>query len=236
MFNQYQKYIFIIVCTISSFWLISCGNSKRDKAFNEVKNAGNNVPTDLNGIKGVQIGNQVWSAQNLSVSTFKNGEDIFHAQTEEQWETAGSEGVAAWCYYNNDSANGTKYGKLYNWYAVNDSRGLAPEGWHIPSSEEWTTLSDHLGGDDVAGLKLKSDTGWADKGNGNNIVGFSAMPGGYRYFGGLFFNAGLDGGWWTSTESGEGFAMLRYLYSVHTNVFTNRLNCKLGMSVRCVQD
>lgn len=236
MLNKPHKYFFIIMYVITGFCLISCGNAKREKAFKEVKNARTNTETDLNGIKGVQIGNQVWSAQNLSVSTFKNGELIFHAQTEEQWETAGSEGVAAWCYYNNDSVSGKKFGKLYNWYAVNDARGLAPEGWHIPTSEEWTTLSDFLGGDDVAGIKLKSDTGWADKGNGNNISGFSALPGGYRYFGGLFFNAGLDGGWWTSTESGEGFAMLRYLYSVHNNIFTNRLNSKLGMSVRCVKD
>jgi len=86
----------------------------------------------------VTIGNQVWMSQNLNVDKFRNGDPIPHAETREEWEKAGENRHPAWCYYDNDSANADKYGKLYNWYAVNDPRGLAPEGWKIPSHEDWT--------------------------------------------------------------------------------------------------
>jgi len=108
----------------------------------------------------VTIGTQVWSTKNLDVATFRNGDPIPQAKTEEEWEAAGDNKQPAWCYYENNTANGTKYGKLYNWYAVNDARGLAPTGYHIPTDEEWTALSTFLGGEDVAGKKMKSSSGW----------------------------------------------------------------------------
>ena len=108
----------------------------------------------------VTIGTQVWTTKNLDVSTFRNGDVIPQASTDEAWEAAGENKQPAWCYYDNDPKNGTKYGKLYNWYAVNDPRGLAPAGYHIPTDAEWTVLSDYLGGEDVAGKKMKSTSGW----------------------------------------------------------------------------
>jgi uncharacterized protein (TIGR02145 family) len=116
--------------------------------------------TDINGqtYKTVVIGTQTWMAENLNVSTFRNGDTIPEANTAEDWKTAGENGQPAWCYYENDPANGAKYGKLYNWFAVNDSRGLAPAGYHIPTNEEWTTLEYYLGND--AGNKMKSTSGW----------------------------------------------------------------------------
>ena len=108
----------------------------------------------------VTIGTQVWMTKNLDVATFRNGDPIPQAKTDEEWEKAGENEQPAWCYYNNDPANGAKYGKLYNWYAVNDSRGLAPSGYHIPSDAEWTRLTDFLGGEKVAGPKMKSKSGW----------------------------------------------------------------------------
>lgn len=108
--------------------------------------------------KTVVIGSQTWMAENLNVSTFRNGDPIPEARTNEEWEKAGKEGKPAWCYYDNDPKNGSKYGKLYNWYAVNDPRGLAPKGWYIPSHDEWTTLENYLG--DHAGKKMKSTIGW----------------------------------------------------------------------------
>ena len=111
-------------------------------------------------IKGVAIGTQVWTTKNLDVATFRNGDAIPQAKTDEEWEVAGNNKQAAWCYYENNTANGTKYGKLYNWYAVNDYRGLAPAGWHVPTDEEWTVLSTFLGGEDLAGKKMKSTSGW----------------------------------------------------------------------------
>ena len=108
----------------------------------------------------VTIGTQVWMTKNLDVATFRNGDPIPQAKTNEEWEKAGENQQPAWCYYDNDPANGAKYGKLYNWYAVNDSRGLAPVGYHIPSDDEWTKLTDFLGGESVAGTKMKSKSGW----------------------------------------------------------------------------
>jgi uncharacterized protein (TIGR02145 family) len=131
----------------------------------------------------VTIGSQVWMTKNLDVATFRNGDSIPHAKTDEEWEKAGENKQPAWCYYNNDPANGAKYGKLYNWYAVTDSRGLAPVGYHIPTSAEWTKLTDFLGGEGVAGTKMKSKSGWNDyrgkSGNGTNSSGFNGLPGGY---------------------------------------------------------
>jgi uncharacterized protein (TIGR02145 family) len=97
---------------------------------------------------------------NLDVSTFRNGDPILEAKTNEEWEKAGENQQPAWCYYKKDAKNGTKYGKLYNWFAVNDSRGLAPEGYHIPADSEWTILTDNLGGESEAGKKMKSTSGW----------------------------------------------------------------------------
>ena len=104
-------------------------------------------------IQTVTIGTQVWMTKNLEVSTFRNGEIIPEAKTKDEWIAAADNHTPAWCYYDNNPANGTKYGKLYNWHAVNDSRGLAPEGWHVPTDEEWTVLENSLG-DDI-GKKMK---------------------------------------------------------------------------------
>lgn len=227
---------FNLILLITSIILTSCGNTNRDEAFKSIEDAKTNASAEAVkvNIETVKIGDQVWAKENLNVDHFRNGDEILQAQTEEEWNRAGEMGRAAWCYFDNDSVNGKKYGKLYNYYAVTDERGLAPAGAHIATDEEWTKLSNFLGGDDIAGIKLKASKGWAGKGNGDNSSGFSAMPGGYRYFGGIFFNAGQDGSWWTATQSGEGYALLRYLYSANSNIFSNKLNFKLGLSVRCV--
>ena len=121
--------------------------------------------------KTVKIGSQVWMAENLNASIFRNGDPIPQAKTDEEWNRAGKNKQPAWCYYNNDPANGAKYGKLYNWYAVNDLRGLAPVGYHIPSDAEWTRLTDYLGGAEKAGPKMKSKQGWPEHGYGTNSSG-----------------------------------------------------------------
>lgn len=108
----------------------------------------------------VAIGGQVWMTKNLNVATFRNGDPIPQVKTDEEWEKAGQNQQPAWCYYNNDSAKGTKYGRLYNWYAVTDPRGLAPKGYHIPSNYEWKELIYFLGGESLAGKKMKSKVGW----------------------------------------------------------------------------
>jgi len=130
-----------------------------------------------------KIGAQTWATSNLNVSTFRNGDAIPEANTKEEWVKAVSAGKPAWCYYEKDPTNGEKLGRLYNWFTVSDLRGLAPNGWHVPSDEEWIILIDYLGGEEIAGLKMKNTTGWEDykgkNGNGTNESGFAGLPGGF---------------------------------------------------------
>ena len=155
----------------------SCGSPNVNDANKEAKTGSNedSIPeakSKKEWEKEIKIGQQVWTTENLNVDKFRNGEIIPEAKTAAEWHKAGENKQAAWCYYNNDSSNGTKYGKLYNWYAVNDPRGLAPEGWHIPSDQEWTDLTNYLGGVEQAGAKMKSKEGWLENGNGTNESGF----------------------------------------------------------------
>ena len=184
----------------------------------------------------VTIGTQVWSTKNLNVSTFRNGDPIPEAKTNEEWEKAGKNKQPAWCYYGIDPGNGAKYGKLYNWYAVSDPRGLAPTGWHIPSGKEWTILTDYLGGDSVAGAKMKSKTGWNGNDSATNSSGFSGLPGGARNLVGAFFFIGENGIWWSSTEATGYDAWLRLLSYNYGFVLRTSLNKGGGFSVRCLRD
>jgi uncharacterized protein (TIGR02145 family) len=184
----------------------------------------------------VTIGNQVWMAENLNVDKFRNGDPIPHAETQEEWKKADENGQPAWCYYDNDPANGEKYGKLYNWYAVNDPRGLAPEGWKIPSDEDWTRLTDFLGGYRIAGTKMKSTGGWKENGNGTNESGFSGLPGGRRKKVGTFYNIGEHGDWWSSTEATTSSAWHRALRYGTGDVHIDNDPKGKGLSVRCLRD
>jgi uncharacterized protein (TIGR02145 family) len=183
---------------------------------------------------GIRIGTQVWMTKNLNVDKFRTGEAIPQAKTAEEWKRAGENHHPAWCYYENDPANGVKYGKLYNWYAVNDPRGLSPEGYHIPSNAEWTILEYFLGSD--AGTKMKSTSGWIQGGNGTNSCGFSGLPGGSRYGNGTYGDVGDYGYWWSFTETNTGLAWLRSLGYVNGGVDRASVNKGNGFSVRCLRD
>ena len=192
--------------------------------------------TEDTTIQEVKIGNQVWMLENLDVEYFRNGDSIPQAKTAEEWENAGKNNEPAWCYYDNEESNGTKYGKLYNWYAVNDPRGLAPEGFHIPTNAELTELTDNLGRENVAGIKMKSSNGWYESGNGNNSSGFSAMPGGFRYINGSFSDIAKVGNWWSSSEADSNNAVSRFLNYYNADVFNYNSDKKNGFSVRCLKD
>ena len=128
----------------------------------------------------ITIGNQNWMVKNLDVSTYRNGDSIPQVQDSTDWANLKT---GAWCYYDNDPANGAIYGKLYNWYAVNDPRGLAPEGWKVPTDAEWTILEIYLANNGYSGMEataLKSMTGWNPNGNGTDNYDSTALPGGYR--------------------------------------------------------
>ena len=186
----------------------------------------------------VTIGKQVWTTKNLDVSTFRNGDAIPQAKTDEEWKRAADNEQAAWCFYGNDASNGTKYGKLYNWYAVNDARGLAPVGYHIPSEAEWTILLDYLGGEQVAGKKMKSKKGWGEVTKGTNSSGFSGLPGRSRDFSGWFEGSGRFylGNWWSSTEYTK-FKSIRCTVNWYDDDAKILIKSNSeGLSVRCIKD
>ncbi len=183
----------------------------------------------------VPIGTQIWAVANLNVSIFRNGDSIPEAATNEEWLRAGEARKPAWCYYNNDPLNGQKYGKLYNWYAVNDPRGLAPVGWILSSDEDWAKLTYYLGGQDVAGTKIKSSTGWKDGNNGTNETGFKGLPGGYRVENGTFLNVGSNGIWWSSTESKTLSAFDHYT-ALSGSLSRSSSPKQRGESVRCLKN
>lgn len=186
----------------------------------------------------VTIGNQVWSNSNLNVTTYRNGDIIPQVTDPTAWTNLTT---GAWCYYNNDSANGTIYGKLYNWYAVNDPRGLAPAGWHIPSDSEWNTLFTSLGsGNDWffgGRMKTTGTTLWNSPNTGaTNDTGFSALPGGRRYNNGASENMNNLGYWWTSTSYLDIYSWFYQLTNT-SNALSRTNNLKTcGLSVRCIRD
>jgi uncharacterized protein (TIGR02145 family) len=188
---------------------------------------------DGNSYNTVTIGKQIWMVENLNVTHYRNGDEIPLVQDKEEWD---NQTTGAWCYYENNSGNGITYGKLYNWYAVNDPRGLAPDGWHIPTDADWTKLTDFLGGADIAGHKLKNTAGWDENLNGDNSSGFSAMPGGYRTHDGYFSNIGRNSIFWTSTEFNGERAWFRNVIGSIPNIYNPNYEKDFGLSVRCIKD
>ena len=173
-------------------------------------------------MKTIKIGTQEWATEDLKVTKFRNGEDIPLVTNDEEWAQLTT---AGYCIT-------PKGNYLYNWYAVNDPRGLAPEGFHVPSDEEWTQLTQSLGGEDVAGVAMKSEE-WG----GNNSSGFSALPAGSRDFSnGYFYNEGSSGDWWSSSANGADAAWYRYLFSDDDFVYRSNYYLRYGFSVRCLQN
>lgn len=197
-------------------------------------------------IKTIIIGQQVWMAENLNVDKFQNGDPILEAKTSEEWTNAGLDGKPAWCCYNNDPKNCERYGKLYNSFAINDPRGLVPEGWHIPTDLEWTLLTDYLGGESLAGPKMKFTNFWSENGNGTNESGFSGLPGGSRPLDGTFDVFGYAGYWWVSTKHeklgnwgfGLQFENSAPIIRLNSTILeNNNISTKgLGISVRALKD
>ncbi|MEO8209663.1 MAG: FISUMP domain-containing protein [bacterium] len=199
----------------------------KEKSLNKVK------ATEISSVK---IGTQIWMKENLNVDRFRNGDQIPEVKGNKEWEKAVNNKQPAWCYYENDPANGKIYGKLYNWYAVNDKRGLEPDGWHIPSDKEWTALTDFFGGEKVAGGKMKS-TGtqyWLSPNKAaTNESDFSGLPGGCRYYFRGFDYIGSNGYWWSSTYNYAGYRYLLYRDGV---VYRDDGSKENGFSVRCLRD
>ena len=185
----------------------------------------------------IVLGNgQEWMAENLRTTTYANGDPIPNVTDANQWENLTT---GAWAHYNNDSQYENPYGKLYNWYTVNDPRNVCPTGWHVPTDAEWTVLIDYLGGESVAGGKMKS-TGtqyWLyPNTDATNESGFSGLPGGFRNGNGTFLGIGDFGYWWSSTEDGTYFAWDRALDYSSGGVSRGNVYKESGFSVRCLRD
>ncbi len=199
-------------------------------------------------LSSVTICNQTWTTQNLSVSRYRNGDVIPQVTDATQWQNLTT---GAWCWYNNDSATyAATYGRLYNWYAVNDPRGLAPIGWHVPTDAEWnklvkcidpaadTTLSGSQSATAGGAMKEAGTSHWLSPNTGaTNSSGFAGLPGGYRNYDGTFDDVGDYGVWWSSTEYGTAFAWSRFLNYYYADVARNYGYDKTyGFSVRLVRD
>jgi uncharacterized protein (TIGR02145 family) len=200
--------------------------------------------------KTVEIGTQTWMAENLNSIKFQNGDFLTHAKTTEQWIKAEEEGKPAYCYYNNGSSQGTI---LYNFYAITDERLLAPEGYKIPSKMDWERLIKYLGGEEIAGIKIKSITGWDIENNksfnGSNETGFNALPIGirtanYKYGeGGEFDLKGKECIYWSSTIDNNiysdgnqafGYSLTNYSHKIGGSPYSYYMGS--GFSVRCIKD
>jgi len=191
----------------------------------------------------VELGDQCWFRENLRSASYTNGDAIASNLSNSEWS---STNLGATAVNGESDSNLETYGRLYNWYAVDDARGLCPTGWHVPTDGEWMTMEMALGmseseangtgwrGTDQ-GAQMKLDSGWSNNGNGTNSSGFSGLPGGFRYSSGSFGNPGIDGGWWSSSPVGSN-AWLRQLTGVNENV--NRYDDfpRVGWSVRCLRD
>ena len=235
---------------------------KKEGDDNTNTNNNNNNPspitvTDIDGnvYSTITIGTQVWMAENLKTTKYRDGSAIPNVTSDSVWGTLSA---GAYCNYNDDATNSTTYGRLYNWYAVNDTRMIAPAGWHVPKDAEWSTLVNYLiangynfdgttTGNSIA-KSLASTTLWSGSANagavGNtdypsyrNKTGFTALPGGDRYVNGSSFSGlGSFGYWWSSTASAPGVAWSRYMGYSASGVFRIGYVKEVGLSVRCLRN
>jgi uncharacterized protein (TIGR02145 family) len=194
--------------------------------------------TDIDGnvYQTVTIGSQVWMAENLKVTHYRNGDSIPNVTSVSAWANLKT---GAYCEYNDDVSNIATYGRLYNWHAAVDSRNIAPAGWHVPTDAEWQTLVDYLGDSTVAGGKMKEvgATHWLSPNTGaTNESGFTALPGGCRHFLGTYYSMRGYAIFWSSTEINSLGAWYRSLISSDSVIHRNCDYTRTGYSVRCVKD
>ena len=229
-FNQVEKLVIE-----NENLLVFIDGSSVAYGINEIENiVFNLIPTNY---ETVIIGNQEWMLKNLDVTHYRNGDEIPNVTENNQWSSLTT---GAWCYYNNEESQGEIYGKLYNWYAVNDSRGLAPIGWRIASEKDWTDLSNYL--QTFAGSKIAGyyNLWWAGELRENasfNSSGFTGLANGFRYGSDGYFDLRQAlATWWTSTNYNTTNAFYRYLHYNMTGINKQNFNKKYGFAVRCVRD
>ncbi len=237
----------ICILLIATLMLSFKEKPKKSKSLVLSKNVSTNMygkgvmDIDGNLYKTVVIGKQEWMAENLKVSKYNDGTAIPNLSDEIEWQ---NNTTGAWCYYNNDNSNNATYGKLYNWYTIdvtqNDMKFVCPAGWHVPSSEEWTILIDYLGGDTLAGGKMK-EVGFQNWSQPNSYASntslFTALPSGYRNEEGKFKKTlGKGVFWWAFSEKDTYKANLRFVSCTDNEVFNRCFKKESGLSIRCLKN
>ena len=191
---------------------------------------------DSNLYHTVTIGTQVWMVENLKTTRYRNGESIANVTDNTLWSTLTT---GAYCNYENTANNAATYGCLYNWFAIKDSRNIAPTGWHVSTDADWSALLTYLGGSSSAGIKLKEKgtTHWTTPNTGaTNSSGFTALPAGRRITAGDFSDVKTYGYWWSSTENSASNAWGRTMSYTNNTVSSYDRAKSYGLSVRCVKD
>jgi uncharacterized protein (TIGR02145 family) len=230
----------VILLILTTFLIHSCKKDNPNLTY------GTLTDIDSNVYKTITIGSQTWMAENLKTTKYNDGTAIPNITVDAKWYAATT---GAYSDYNNTQANSTIYGRLYNWYAVdinaatkvasNGGKNVCPTSWHVPTDIEWTTLTTYLGGESVAGGKLKetSTTHWLSPNTGaTNETGFTALPGGERLNMGSYDGVGNVGSWWSSTEFNYSDARYRAMTYYATDAFRFGSGKRAGFSVRCVRD
>lgn len=195
----------------------------------------------MNTLQEIVIGKQIWMAHNLCVTQFQNGDPIDEVKTKEDWENAGMEGKPAYCYYNNIPENEKNYGVLYNWFTLADQRGIVPDGWRIPTNADWDELIEYLGGNRIAGKKMKAPESWMTKdngesGNGSNESAFNAYPGGHRNFIGQFHRFNLSCSWWSAYNHSDKTNWFYYLDYNSDKIEKGIADLEDGLSIRLIKN
>jgi uncharacterized protein (TIGR02145 family) len=218
-----KKHTFLIIVLAIASVIIVCGRKSLNVSTEETEK---NQSTQQTDYPSVEIGNNVWMTENLNVSQFSNGDEIFQATTMDDWIDAGKQKKAAWCYYEFNAENESAHGKLYNLHAVTDTRGLAPEGWKIPATDDFSTLIDFarkISPDDLKSCLLE-----------NGKSGFNAKYSGWvdeeGYFDGM--NSGTS--FWSSTVA-NGWGKMLYIGSYDSGVLIDENTPENGYSVRCIK-
>jgi uncharacterized protein (TIGR02145 family) len=240
---MYKLFLYGFICVLL---FNSCGNTNNPGA-----TTGGGVDTSHEDFEHVKIGKQVWTVKNLDVDRYRDGTPIPEVKSDSAWLKFDTMQKGCWCYLLDSPSNGKKYGKLYNWYAVNDPRGLAPKGWHVPDTTEWQVLFSFCGGKNKAGLAMKYKPAWTtthpEPSTGDNSSGFTALPGMSREVKPGAWGNGITfppasvmecyGGWWTSTEIPNSiYACVYGLRWSFDTVGNDGPSKGAGHSVRCIKD
>jgi uncharacterized protein (TIGR02145 family) len=226
--------IFLVMTGIGLTLLTSCKKTTVESSTEVPLPAGQVKDASGNIYHTVTIGTQTWMVENLKTTKFRNGDAIPQEMTT-AWGTLTS---AAYCDYGNLPKNAEDYGHLYNWYAVNDSRQLAPKGWHVATDAEWITLATSVGGVNNAGPRLKEQgtVHWSAPSNGTDNVGFKALPAGFRAPNGTYAALTIGSIWWTTTEGTSGTALNRIIDSTNLLLSVDSSPKAYGFAVRCIKD